>query len=200
MRFKLLLSVCSVALFGVAGARSASAVELKISAKALEHTLQVQLFALNTGRYYLRGDAHSACRVYADKPSVTFTADRVVVHLHTNARLGTAVRGACLGLALAPNVDVSMIPVAEGETIGFRDARLEHVSDSRELKFLLTPFLSRKVPSSMKVNAADILRQLLSQSTQTTGYLLKLDRLQVHSMQVRDSALIIDLDGDVGVD
>jgi hypothetical protein len=197
MRFKL-LPVCAVMLFLVA--RPAQSVELKISAKALEHTLQTQLFAMDTGRYYLRGDVRSACRVYAEKPSVTFSADRVVVHLHTSARLGTPVRGACLGLALAPDVDGSLIPVAEGETIGFRDARLEHVSDSRELNFLLTPFLSHKVPSSMKLNAADIVRQLLSQSTQTTGYLLKLDRLQVHSMQVRDSALIIDVDGDLSVD
>jgi hypothetical protein len=181
-------------------APGARAVELKISAKALERTLQKQLFATDTGRYYLRGDAHSACHAYAEKPSVTFAEDRIVVHLHTSARLGTSVRSACLGIALAPNVDVSMVPVAEGETIGFRDARIEHVSDSRELNFLLTPFLSHKVPSSMKLNAATILRELISQSTQTTGYLFKLDRLQVHSMQVRDASLVIDVDGDLSVD
>lgn len=196
MRFRFLPAFCAVIVL----APAAHGVELKISAKALERTLQQQLFATDTGRYYLRGDAHSSCRVYAEKPSVTFNADRVVVHLHTSARLGTAVRSACLGIALAPNVDVSMIPVAEGETIGFRDVRVEHVSDSRELNFLLTPFLSRKVPSSMKINAATILRELLSQSAQTTGYLFKLDRLQVHSMQVRDSSLVIDVDGDLSVD
>jgi hypothetical protein len=181
-------------------AAAANAVELKISTKALEHTLQTQLFSSSTGRYYLRGDEHSGCRAYAEKPSVTFAGDRVVVHLRTSAHLGTPVRGACLGIALSPKVDVSMIPVADGETIGFRDARIEHISESHELNFLLAPFLNHKVPSSMKVNAATILRQLLANSAQTTGYSLKLDRLQIHSMQVRDDSLIIDVDGDLDVD
>ncbi len=93
-----------------------------------------------------------------------------------------------------------MVPVAEGESIGFRDARIEHISQSYELNFLLTPFLNRKVPSSMKLNAAAILRQLLSGSAQTTGYVFTLDRLQLHSMQVRDTALVIDADGNLSVD
>jgi hypothetical protein len=193
---KLLLGFCFLVLF----APAAFAVELKISAKALEHTLQMQLFSSTAGRYYLRGDEHSGCRAYAEKPSVTFAGDRVVVHLHTSARLGTPLRGACLGIALSPKVDVSMIPVADGETIGFRDARIEHISNSFELNFLLAPFLNHKVPSSMKMNAATILRQLLSNSAQTTGYAFQLDRLQIRSMQVRDEALVIDVDGDFSVD
>ncbi len=186
-----------VLLFSASAAR---AVEIRITAKALEHTLKAQLFSTETGRYYLRGDAHSGCYAYAEKPSVTFAGDRIVVHLHTAARLGKSLRGTCLGIALAPNVDVSMVPVAEGETIGFRDARIEHISQSYELNFLLAPFLNRKVPSSMRLNAATILRKLLSGSAQTTGYVFTLDRLQLHFMQVRDTALVIDADGNLNVD
>jgi hypothetical protein len=57
-----------------------------------------------------------------------------------------------------------VLPEAEGETIGFRDARIEKLSESRELNFVLMPFLSRKVSSSMKVTAAMLLRQLLARN------------------------------------
>src|SRR5579885_2737909 len=120
------------------------AVELKISAQALEHTLKVQLFNGPNGRYYIKGGSNSACYVYAD-------------------------------------------------------ARIERLSESRELNFVLMPFLSHKVPSSMKVNAADLLRKVLAQSLQSTGYDLKLDRLKIHSMQVEGDALVVDVDGDLSV-
>ncbi len=175
------------------------AVELKISAQALEHTLKTQLFNGPDGRYYIKGDIHSACYVYADSPKVSFSGDRIFVHVHTSARLGTHIRGACIGIGLSPESDVSLLPDAEGETIGFRDARIERVSESRELNFMLMPFLSHKIPSSMKVNAADLLRKVLAQSLQSTGYDLKLDRLKIHSMQVQGDALVVDLDGDLSV-
>ena len=47
---------------------------------------------------------------------------------------------------MAPTAEVSMVPDAEGETIGFRDARLEHVGESKKLNFLLMPFMSRQIP------------------------------------------------------
>jgi hypothetical protein len=175
------------------------AVELKISAQALEHTLKTQLFNTADGRYYIKGDANSACRVYAESPKVSFSSDRIVVHVHISAKLGTHIHGTCLGIGLSPDADVSLLPDAEGETIGFRDARIEQLSESRELNFVLMPFLSRKVPSSMKVNAATLLRQALAQSLQSTGYDLKLDRLKIHSMQIQDNALVVDVDGDLSV-
>src|ERR1700710_657018 len=117
MRRSLLL--CSL-LFA---ASSAHAIEVGISSQALERTLRTQLFNGPDGRYYLRGDAKSACFVYADSPRVSFSQDRVVVHIHTRARLGTSVYGACVGVSLTRDVDVSVLPDAQGETIGFRDAR-----------------------------------------------------------------------------
>src|SRR5580693_5321786 len=163
---------------------AASAIEVKVSAQALERTLQAQLFNGPEGRYYIRGDANSPCYVYAESPRVSFMQDRIVVHVHTRARLGSAVHGSCIGVSLTRDADVSLIPDAEGETIGFRDARIEHLSDSSELNFLLTPFLDRKLPQQMKVNAATLMRQLLSRSTETTGYALSLTTLKIHSMIV----------------
>ena len=180
--------------------RTASATEMKISAEALERTLRTQLFNGPEGRYYMRGDASSSCYVYVDSPHVSFVQDRIVVHVHTKAKLGTGVHGACIGVSLTRDADVSLIPNAEGETIGFRDARIEQLSESRELNFLLVPFLSRKLPQQMKVNAADLMRQLLSRSAETTGYTLSLTALKIHSMIVQGVLLVVDVDAGVNVD
>ena len=182
------------------GVRPAAATEVKVSAKALERTLKAQLFNGPDGRYYLRGDAKSACFVYAENPRVSFAAERVVVRVHTKSKIGTSVRGACLGVGLATETDVSFIPEAEEESVGFRDARLEKMSDSKELNFLLTPFLSRKLPQQMKLNAAVLIRQLLSKSSETTGYTLTLNALKLHSMLVEGQVLVVDLDTNISVD
>lgn len=197
-RIPLRLLLASMMLF--AAVPPASAVELKISAKALERTLQAQLFNSPDGRYYLRGNAHSNCYVYADSPHVSFVDDRVVVHVHTRSKIGTSVLGACVGVSLSTNADVSMVPDAEGESIGFREARVERLSESRELNFLLVPFLSRKLPAQMKVNAADLMRQLLSRSTETMGYNLSLNSLKLHSMLVQGGSLVVDVDAAMSVD
>lgn len=177
----------------------AGAVELKISRAALERTLKQQLFSGPDGRYYLKGDAKSACGVYAEQPELSFVQDRVMVRLKIHARLGTPLGGKCLGVTLVPVAEVSVVPNAEGETIGFRDARLERVSESKELNFLLTPFLSKQIPTNMKVNAADVLRKALEGSTLTTGYKLSLDRLKIHSMVIQADWLVVDVDGDLSV-
>jgi hypothetical protein len=180
-------------------APAAHALEIRISAQALERTLNRQLFAGKDGRYYMRGKDGSPCFVYAQEPKVSFVADRVVVHVKTHSRLGTSVAGACLGVGLNTEADVSVLPDAQGESIGFRDARVEKLSESKELNFLLVPFLSRKLPQQMKINAADLVRQLLATSTQSTGYDLSLASMKVHSMQVSGDALVVDLDGDLEV-
>jgi hypothetical protein len=182
------------------GGRMAHAIEVKVSAEALERTLRNQLFTGPEGRYYIRGTATSACYVYAENPHVSFKDDRVVVHVHTRSRLGTSLRGACIGVSLTTDADVSVVPDAEGESVGFRDARIERLSESRELNFLLVPFLSRKLPSQMKVNAADILGKLLRQSVASTGYTLSLKSLKIHSMLVDHDALVLDVDAAIKVE
>ena len=187
-------------LLGMGGARMARAIEVKVSALALERTLRTQLFNGPEARYYIRGDATSPCFVYAEAPHVSFKDDRIVVHIHTKAKLGTAVRGACIGVSLTTDADVSVIPDAEGESVGFRDARIERLSESKELNFLLVPFLSRKLPSQMKLNAADLMRKLLSQSLSATGYTLSLDSLKLHSMLVDHDALVVDVDAGMSIE
>jgi hypothetical protein len=196
----LLRCVVMLWLLAMGGARLARAIEVKVSAQALERTLRTQLFNGPDGRYYMRGDATSPCSVYAEDPHVTFKDDRVVVHVHTRAKLGKALHGACVGVSLNTEADVSVVPDAEGESVGFRDAKIEKVSESRELNFLLEPFLSRKLPSQMKLNAADLMRKVLSQSVASTGYAITLDTLKLHSMMVDHDALTIDLDAAMSID
>jgi hypothetical protein len=176
-----------------------SAVELKVSREALQRTLKEQLFSGPGGRYYLKGSAQTPCSVYAEDPQLVFVQDRILVRLKTHARLGTSVHGACIGIALAPTSEVSVAPDGEGETLGFRDARLERVSEQRELNFLLAPFLSHQVPSSMKVNAAELLRKALEGSTATSGYKVTLDRLKIHSIQIQGDTIVVDVDGGLTV-
>jgi hypothetical protein len=122
-----------------------------------------------------------------------------VVRVKTHARLGTPVRGACLGVSLTPESEVSVAPDGEGESVGFKEARLERVSEQKELNFLLTAFLGHTVPASMRVNAAELLRKALEGSTATSGYKVTLDRLKIHSIQIDGEALVVDADGDISV-
>jgi hypothetical protein len=177
----------------------AHAVEMRISRDAIERTLKQQLFGGPDGRYYLKGNPQSACYTYVEDPKLAFAQDRIVVRVKTHARLGTSLRGTCLGITLTVPAEVSLAPDAEGQTIGFRDARLDRVSDQKELNFLLNPFLSRQVPSSMKVDAADLLRKALEGSTATSGYKVTLERLKIHSIVIDGETLVVDVDGDLSV-
>ena len=51
----------------------------------------------------------------------------------------------------------------------------------------------------MKFNAADLLRKALEGSTASSGYKVTLERLKIHSIQIRGDNLIVDADGDIGV-
>jgi hypothetical protein len=175
------------------------AVELKVSRAALQRTLQQQLFNGPGGRYYLKGSSSTPCFVYAEDPQLTFVGDRILVRVKTHARIGTAVHGACLGISLSPSSEVSMAPAGEGETLGFKDARVERISEQRELNFVLSPFLSRQIPSSMTVNAADLLRKALEGSLATSSYKVTLDRLKIHSLLIEGEDVVIDVDGAISV-
>jgi hypothetical protein len=197
---RLLLRFLPILVLLVAGVEQARAIEVKVSAAALERTLRAQLFNAPDGRYYMRGDRTTACYVYAEDPHVSFKDDRVVVHVHTKAKLGEGLRGACLGVSLTTDADVSVVPDAEGKSVGFRDARVERLSESPELNFLLVPFLSRKLPAQMKIDAEDLMGKLLSQSVATTGYTLTLDSLKLHSMLVDHGALVVDVDAAMSIE
>ena len=186
-------------LFLAAGLAQCNAVELKISRDAIERTLKQQLFSGPDGRYYLKGNAKSACPIYAENPQLSFAGDRIVVKVKTHAHLGKSVGGACLGLTLSLPAEVSLAPSGEAETIGFRDARVDRVSDHQELNFVLTPFLAHQIPSAMKVNAADLLRKALEGSTASSGYKVTLEKLKIHSVEIEGDALVVDADGGLSV-
>lgn len=178
---------------------AAHAIEIRVSAQALERTLHTQLFNSSDGHYYVRGNAASACFAYAQDPKVSFRDERIVIHVTTHAKLGKSVRGTCIGVGLNTEADVSVIPEARQESIGFRDPRIDHLSESRELNFVLIPFLGKKLPQQMKLDVANLLRQLLAKSTDATGYDVKLESLKIHSMQVDGDALVVDFDGNLTV-
>jgi hypothetical protein len=184
----------------LAGIAPCRAVELTVSRQALERTLKQQLFSGPDGRYYLKGGPHSACFISTEDPHLSFEQGRIVVRVKTVARLGTPVGGACLGVSVTLPAEVSLAPDAEGETIGFRDARLDKISDRKEINFVLSPFLRGQVPKSMKMNAADLLRKALEGSTASSGYKVSLDRLKIHSVQIEGDKLVVDADGDLSVE
>ena len=188
--FGVLALVCSAPCKGV---------EMRISRDALERTLRQQLFTGPDCRYYLKGSAQSACYTYVEDPKLAFAQDRIVVRVRAHARLGRSMGSTCLGFSLTVPAEVSLAPDAQGDIVGFRDARLDRVSDQKELNFLLNPFLSRQIPSSMKVNAGELLKKALEGSTATSGYKVTLDRLKIHSIQIDGDALVVDVDGDLSV-
>jgi hypothetical protein len=175
------------------------AVELKVSRDVLQRTLKQQLFSGPNGRYYLKGNAQTPCYIYADDAQLSFAEDRVVVVIKAHAKMGKAWGNSCLGISLNTAPQVSLAPFGEGETIGFRDARLDKIVDQKELNFFLTPFLSHQLPSNMKLNAADLLRKALADSTVTTGFKVSLQKLVVHSMHLQGDDLVVDVDGDISV-
>jgi hypothetical protein len=191
------LALLAGPLTGIAPCRG---VELTVSRQALERTLRQQLFSGPDGRYYLKGNPHSACFISTEDPHLSFEQGRIVVRVKTVARLGTPVGGACLGVSVTLPAEVSLKPDAEGETIGFRDAQLDKISDRKEINFVLAPFLRGQVPKSMKMNAADLLRKALEGSTASSGYKVSLDRLKIHSIQLEGDKLVVDADGDLSVE
>jgi hypothetical protein len=193
------LTLLALAAVAVLAPAAAHAIEIKVSSGALERTLNKQLFTSAGNRYYLKGKPEGGCFVYAEDPKITFKDDRIWIHIKTHSKLGTTVHGACLGVDINAEADVSVIPEAQGENIGFRDARIEHLSTSRELNVFLVPFLNGKLPQQMKINVADLIRQLLTKSMESTGYNISLDNLKVHSMQVDHTDLDVDFDANLSV-
>jgi hypothetical protein len=105
----------------------------------------------------------------------------------------------CLGLDFKTEADVSVVPEAQGEFLSFRDARIEKLSNNKDLDFLLVPFLSGKLPQKMRVNVADMVRKLVQTSTQSTGYTIQLTNLKILSMQVDGDVLVVDFDSNLTV-
>lgn len=182
------------------GSVTCTGVELTVSRQALERTLKQRLFGGPDGRYYLKGDAHSACSISTEDPHLSFEQGRIVVRVKTRAMVGQPMGGTCLGVTLTLPAQVSLTPDAEGETIGFQYAKLDKVSDLAEINFVLAPFLRRQVPSKMKVNAADLLRKAIVRSTAATGYNVNLVRLKILSVKIVGDKLVVDADGDISVE
>ena len=178
---------------------SAHAVELKVARQAIDRTMRQQLFSGQYGRYYIKGTPQTPCYTYAESPQLIFAQGRVAVQLHIVAKVGKTFGSSCLGFTLNLPAQVSLVPDAQGESVGFRDARLDKLSDQKELNFILMPFLSHQVPSSMRVNAGEMLRKALASSTATSGYKIALDKLEIRSIDVQPEFLVVNGDGTISV-
>jgi hypothetical protein len=174
--------------------------QFKVSSGALERTLKARMFSNPDQRYYLHGDSHSACYLYAEDPHLFFVGDRIMVRIHTSGKYGRQLGGRCIGFPVSMNTVITLSPSVEGETIGVTDARLDRLSDSPELNFILLPFLSHKLPSNIKINAATVLREILTKSTETSGYPLTLERLDIRQVHVSDKFMVVDYDSDMRID
>jgi hypothetical protein len=185
-------------------APAAHAIEVRVTAPALERTLERHVFHQagpdgKLDRHYLRGSAaKGGCSIYSDEPHVMFKDDRVYVTVKTHAKLGFGRN--CFGISVSAESEVSFIPEAQGESVGFRDARIEHLSSNKEVDLLLEPFLQKKLPQEMTVNAADLIRKLLVRSPDSTDYLFTLEMLQLHSLRVDGQDLVVDLDANFRVE
>ncbi|MDR3764243.1 MAG: hypothetical protein P4M01_09135 [Acidobacteriota bacterium] len=174
--------------------------QFKVSSSALERTLKMRLFNAPDGRYYLRGDPHSACNLYVENPQLALSGDRVLVRLHTAGFYGKQIAGHCMGFPVSMNTTISLAPVVQGEVVGVADARIDRLSESSEVNFLLSPFLNHKLPANIQINAATMLRDTLRNSTQSSGYPVTLERLELHTVHTLGNYLIIEYDTDMRVD
>lgn len=174
-----------------------AAVQLQVSAGALERVLREQLF--HGSRYYVRGTPQSACFAYVEDPRVALAGPRIVVKIKATARLGVSAAGTCVGVPVASDADVSVLPVAVQDRLEFRDARIDRWYSLGPWATLFSPFLQRQVPRTLNADVGMLLRQLLGQSRNLTGYALELKQLNIRSAGVRNGALALELDGALDV-
>jgi len=193
-----IVSLVALLCVGLSGTLS-HAVELRVSRDALQRTLHQQLFNTPGARYYLKGDAKSPCFVYADDAQIHFLQDRVAVVIQTHAKVGKTMGNSCWGISLNSSPEVSLSPFGQGELIGFQDAKLDKIVDNREINFLVSPFLSHQLPHSMMINAGDLLRKALANSTASCGYKVSLSQFVIRSMRVEGDDIVVEADGGLAV-
>jgi hypothetical protein len=166
----------------------------------MENTLQQQLFQGGSGRVYLRGNADHGCALYAESPKISFANNRIVVDITIQGVLGKVLFGKCVGVPIHTSPQVSLVPVAHGEVVGFEDARIDRVTENGELNALAMPFLKNKLPHSMEINVSDQLRKLLSDQTKTSGYRFTLKNLNLVTLAVQGDHLFLDVEAKIQVE
>ena len=64
----------------------------------------------------------------------------------------------------------------------------------------MVPFLKSKLPSHLRVDAAELDAPTVEWLGEKTGYALSLGSLKLHSLLVQGRALVLDVDTDLTVD
>lgn len=192
MRFLLVFSLLFAAL-------QAQALELRVGPQALQRALSRQMLAAPDGRYYLHGHRGGGCSLYATDAHIHFAANRIVLDLHLAGKLGSNFAGGCLGVNWNGDAEVSMLPQAQGATLGFTDVRVERLTGNGSLDRLLSPLLTSRVPAGFKVNAMTLIGKMLHTASERSQTTFTLDSLSITSMQVVNNALLLTLDGSVSM-
>lgn len=193
MRILLLLAL-------LVASQTAQALQLTVGPQPLQRALVRQLFAAPDGRYYLRGKRDAGgCFLFAQNPQLQFVGGRVLLALHITGKVGSNFGGQCLGVNWDGDAEVSMLPQAQGSTIGFTDVRVERLTSDHELDRLLQPLLAALVPKNLKVDAAQLINKMLLTASSRSGTAIGLQQLSISSIQVQGDALQVAVEGAVSV-
>lgn len=122
------------------------------------------------------------------------------MRMHTGGKYGKQIAGHCVGFPVSMMTTISLAPLADGEIIGVTDAKIDRLSDSDEMNFILSRFVNKNLPAGLQMNAATMLREILTKSTETSGYPLTLERLQVRNVHTTDKYLAVEYDSDMKVE
>ncbi len=177
----------------------AGALDLTVGPQPLQHALLRQLFAAPDGRYYLHGNRTSSCFLFAQNPQLHFAGNRIVLDLHLEGKIGSSFGGQCIGFKWAGDGELSMLPQAQDQQIGFTDVRVEHLTGDNGLDQLLGPLLSARVPANLKVNAASLIDKMLRSASTRSGENITLDHLVIPALAVQDNALHLSIEGNVAI-
>ena len=177
------------------------ALTLTVGPQPLQRALVKQLFSAPDGRYYLRGKRDSpGCFLYAQDPHLRFAGNRILLDLHLTGKVGSNFAGACVGLAWSGDAEISVLPQAQGATIGFTDVRVEKLTSDHELDRLLEPLLAALVPRSLKVDAGSLVTKMLRTASERSATAITLQQISIGSIAVQGDSLALDIEGQVGIE
>lgn len=178
----------------------AQGLELRVGPKPLERALEKQLFSAPDGRFYLRGNRQSLCSLYAQHPQLKFEGDRIVLAMQLDGKIGREFGGECLGVPWTGTGELSMLPQAQGATIGFSDVRVEHLTGDTSLDRLVSPLIEALAPRAIHVDAAALIGKMLRTASAHSGTEISLQQLSISGMQVVGNNLQLFAQGVVSVE
>ena len=182
------------AIWLMAAASAAHAVEIRIQFGALERMLAEQVFT-QEGRRYVRGAKTDKCNfAYLEKPEVKSDGTRLRMRAHFTGRSSLNLIGQCVGLGDAFDAVITALPVYRNGTIGLQEVKV--VSGGK------TSFYIRKVCAAMEASLTRDFKYPLEQSAQallespgaSPQYKREVRKFNVPEIHVAEDALVLAVD------